>query len=86
MEWASQYKINDFIEYDAIKIDEKDLKIGDILILKCHIDGVVHSAIYTGNNKYWHKIGRLGSKYNTLKEILKIYNDDYDTYEFYRKI
>lgn len=85
LEWASQYEIVDFLKYDTIKIDKKDLKKGDILILRCHIDGVCHSAIYLGKNKYWHKVGGLQSEYNTLEGILKIYNDDYDYIEFYRK-
>ena len=72
LEWIDGEDMLDFSENNTIIQIKIRLRLGDILALYDE-DGLIHTAIYVGAGKWWHKLGGLESIYSTKEEVLKWY-------------
>jgi len=80
--WTSQKTMNEFLQKETEKVFNK-IKIGDILALYNKREGLLHTAVYIGRNKFFHKRGSNKAEYVTEQEIKNIYHE-YESFEFRR--
>lgn len=96
LEWISQTEMEDYLNTHTVKVDNK-FKKGDILALFNEDDeyvreleefsgecGLLHTAVYLYQDKFFHKRGGLNAEIATLEQILADYPCDY--YENRRKV
>lgn len=78
LEWIDGYEMRHFLDNETFSIDESQLQIGDILVLNSEYapEGeLLHTAVYIGNNLFYHKRGQCNSAEASLAEILEEYCD-----------
>jgi NlpC/P60 family len=80
LEWLECDEITEFIENETISISESALQRGDILVLIDRWDEIMHTAIYLGRGKYFHKSGSNHSEITDLRSILHVYYEYEDIY------
>lgn len=81
LEWVCGTDMEMFLDENTVKIDEDKMQIGDILATY-NFDGLVHTATYTGKNRFWHKMGGGVSEFSNKQGVLDSYS--YDHYEIRR--
>lgn len=90
--WSDVDEIEKFLFGDTSVVANAEK--GDILVLYGYVnsfltgddnneDRILHTAIYTGNNKWFHKRGENQSEFVTEEEIADIY-DNYERSEIRR--
>lgn len=85
LEWVDLSQIKEFIDNDTIHTDNFD--VGTILVMYgneyCGSSYVIiHTAIYLGNDVWWHKAGSLASEHCTIENIFDIYENEFVNCEF----
>jgi len=85
--WVRQGSMENFLYKETIEIEEKDLKKGDILALYNETEGLIHTALYVGNDMWWHKVGGLHSEFTSKEKVIETYEHyEIDYTELRRKI
>ena len=91
--WSDVYEIEKFIYSETYEVS--NLRIGDILVLYGYLDDydlseeenqdrILHTAVYTGKNKWFHKQGANKSEFVTEEEVKDIYCEDFERSEIRR--
>lgn len=76
LEWVEMGDMQDWLDENTTRIDQSDIKRGDILSITLHsfISCLEHTAIYLGRGRYFHKVGGLWSEITTVDGITAIYD------------
>lgn len=85
LEWTDCQYMTEFLDNETEEINKGEIKIGDILAMYDWYDGdyrLIHTAVYIGNGKFWHKCGGSQSYYHSEVDVLNSYN--YDDYKILR--
>ena len=74
LDWIERYEMEELLDDNAHNIKADERTRGDILAL--WVDGcLIHTAVYMGRNKFFHKRGMNNSEITKLDGILAIYNE-----------
>jgi len=87
LEWVGSTYMKPFLKNKTMPKVNQGFEKGDILVLwgnAWHSNGVehkelIHTAVYVGNGKFFHKKGMDESCYDTLEDVLHSYlHDNYE--------
>ena len=73
MRWIDSKTMNKFLNLKTARCNENH-QIGDIVVFLNNKNELVHTAIYYGNNLWFHKLGSLPTKVEPLAKIESFYN------------
>lgn len=74
--WITERVMCQWICEKTVKVEKNSLKIGDILVISCNeYNKLIHTAVYIGNGKWFHKQGKFETSIMTKEEIIKIYTN-----------
>lgn len=77
--WVEADEIEKWLALNTHGFNNK-VRSGDILVMRSPFaydrnNCIIHTAIYMGEGKYWHKPGSDVGQYATLKDVQKIYRN-----------
>lgn len=87
IEYTSDAEMEDFLHDKTINVSSEPAKIGDVIVLWDDNGELVHTAVYLGDWKVWHKVGMYnerGYEITSVDSALLIYRHDYSTISWHR--
>jgi hypothetical protein len=75
LEWVTARRMDKFLKRRTKNVNDanKGLKLGDILVIRDKDSELVHTAVYVGNDNWFHKRGALNSQYDHSRDIVLRY-------------
>ena len=73
--WVSEQVMLKWIDKNTTPVTD-EVTPGDILILKSSLGTLFHTAVYLGNNNWFHKLGSCETTFSEKEEIIKGYFKD----------
>lgn len=71
--WINEKKMWSWLDKKTVIINNEKLKAGDILVISRNDGALIHTAVYVGRNKWFHKKGKWEAVRESKEEIINHY-------------